>query len=176
VLSVEMGHTPIEETELFQRYEAISDEIWIICCAWADFARPTVGVQLTSSIDSVAANMSEGDGRFGSADALRFFVIARASAREARYWLKRAVRRSLIKSDDWKRLDDQIESANKSLNGLINYQRNSIDTVREERSEYSSELYLKEGISLGLERQADPPSTLNTEHSTLNADFMEDNH
>ena len=87
---------PIERMEIFKRYVDISDEIWQLCTNWSAFAQRTVGEQLCRAIDSVGANLVEGDGRYSKADALRFFIIARGSAREALYWLTRAEARGLL--------------------------------------------------------------------------------
>jgi four helix bundle protein len=92
--AIELGHIPIEETELFKRYETLSGG------AWASFAQRTVLEQPVRSIESVGAHMSEGGGRYNGAEA-RFVVIARASEREARHLLKRGVRQGLIQSSDW---------------------------------------------------------------------------
>jgi len=80
----ERKHVPVERMEFFGRYVAVSNWVWSVVGDWSIFARDTVGKQLVRACDSVGANLVEGDGRYSNMDALHFFVIARASAREAR--------------------------------------------------------------------------------------------
>jgi four helix bundle protein len=78
----------------------------------------------------VGANLVEGDGRHGTADALHFFIIARASAREARYWLKRAIVRKLLHADDGHAKIGALISATQLLNRLIAYRRGRMNAGR----------------------------------------------
>lgn len=90
---------------------------------WRPFERDTVGKQLLSAIDSVNANLVEGDGRYTPADVLHFTVIARASAREAGLWLNRAIERGLVDQKGGQECLESITKATKQLNLLINYRR-----------------------------------------------------
>jgi four helix bundle protein len=92
------------------------------------------------AFDSIGANLVEGDGRYTSADALHFFIIARASAREARYWLLRATVRELVTSDQSELLVKQITSSTIKLNNLIRHRRTakSAGLVREEPETYEA--------------------------------------
>ena len=96
--------------------------------------------QLIRAIDSVGANMVEGDGRFGKADGLHFMVIARASAREARYWIERSMVRRLLPSEDGQRMVETLHQATRQLNALIRYRRrNTLATaVREAAIRYDT--------------------------------------
>src|SRR4051794_40587169 len=93
-------HMPIEQTAMFQRFVAVADQMWDMVHGWPSLAQRTVGQQLLRSADSVGANLVEGDGRYSDADALHFFTIARASARESRYWIERASHRKLISQEE----------------------------------------------------------------------------
>jgi four helix bundle protein len=53
----------MEETEVCIRASALSDEIYKSVVRWPAVARQTIGIQLINSIDSVGANLIEGDGR-----------------------------------------------------------------------------------------------------------------
>jgi four helix bundle protein len=118
------GHLPMEEMEVFRRYVELADWAWNIIAKWKPLAQDTVGKQLIRAIDSVGANLVEGDGRHGTADALHFFVIARASAREARYWLRRAATRGLIEQASANEKINELASATQLLNRLISYRPN----------------------------------------------------
>jgi four helix bundle protein len=131
-----LGHIPIEELDVFRLYEEVADWAWDQVSLWPALAKNTLGDQLVRSIDSVGANLVEGDGRFGAADGLRFFVIARASAREARLWIKRAAKRGLIASEVGDAQIEKIRLATVLLNKLIAYRRSAKFTVAEELALY----------------------------------------
>lgn len=114
---------PIEETEIFQLFESFATWAWDRVAGWDSKAQMTIGTQLVRAADSINANLVEGDGRYSSADSLHFFVIARASAREARLWVDRAIRRGLIDPDDGLPQLESIDSASKQLNRLIAFRR-----------------------------------------------------
>ena len=130
-----MQHQPIEELELFAIYESVSDWIWEIVDQWSLKAQDTIGKQIIRAADSINANLVEGDGRYTIADSIRFFVIARASARETRLWINRAAKRKLIKSAEGVRRIKDLETATRMLNKLISYRR-SAKFTKETRSKY----------------------------------------
>ena len=118
-------HVPMEEMELFRGYVEVADRIWHLVTRWNSLAADTVGKQLVRAADSVGANLVEGDGRYSDADALHFFLIARASARETRYWIQRATARSLISQAEAESLLTFLATATRQLNSLIRYRRNT---------------------------------------------------
>jgi four helix bundle protein len=134
-------HVPMEEMEVFRRFVTVADWAWTMVTEWPPFARDTLGKQLVRACDSVAANLVEGDGRYRDADALHFFVIGRASAREARYWLQRAMIRGLLDHQDGAAKITEIVTAAQLLNRLITYRRNRgrTDRVQEETTYYETD-------------------------------------
>lgn len=134
----QVDHIPIEEMDLFKMYVEVADKVWDIVEGWVPLAQDTVGKQLIRAADSVGANLVEGDGRYGDADALHFLVIARASAREARYWLGRASQRRLLAQERADELIHSLVRATQLLNGLIRYRRQHARErhVKESRSAY----------------------------------------
>ena len=130
-----MPHQPIEDLELFQIYESVADWVWTEVEAWKPIAQDTIGKQVIRAIDSVNANLVEGDARYTLPDSIHFFVIARASARESRLWINRAMRRRLVSEIDGRKAISDLESATKMLNQLISYRR-SAKFVKESRAEY----------------------------------------
>lgn len=132
-------HLPIEETELFRKYVDLSDDVWDVVVGWSSLAQTTVGRQLVRAVDSIGANLAEGDGRYGSADSIHFFVTTRASARESRYWLKRAAKRNLISAKQAEDFEESLDHATRSLNSLITYRREK-QGIRESISPYEPNL------------------------------------
>lgn len=134
-----MPYQPIEELAVFEMYEGVADWAWVQVSKWPHLAKQTIGEQLVRSIDSVNANLVEGDGRYSTADSLRFFIIARGSAREARLWLRRAAKRGLVDAGEAAIQIEKLTSATRLLNQLITYHRgHKAPTVKESRALYSS--------------------------------------
>lgn len=128
----------IEETDLYRRASLLSDSVYEAVAKWPSLAQRTFGTQLIDSLDSVGANLVEGDGRGPGLDAIRFFRIARGSCREARHWLSRAkARRTLPQetAEAWVR--EAIEIA-KMINGLIAHRKDILPKVRETSAEYDA--------------------------------------
>ena len=127
-------HVPIEETTLYKTFEEVADDVWSLVDAWPQFAKNAMGRQLVSAADSVTANLADGDGRYGSYDAIHFFVIARGSARETKDRLKRASKRGLAPA----LLIAKCDRGLRELNAFISYRRRVAkpSTVRDERVEY----------------------------------------
>ncbi|MBI9037627.1 MAG: four helix bundle protein [Bacteroidales bacterium] len=54
----------LEELQVYQLSMDIGEKVWNIVAMWDFFSKDTIGKQLVRSIDLVAANLSEGYGRF----------------------------------------------------------------------------------------------------------------
>ena len=108
-----------EDLRVFKSAEAFADEVWDIVGDWEMFAKLTVGKQLVRSADSIGANIAEGTGRGASKDNQRFVRMARGSFNEAKYWVRRASRRNLIKPEEADKLNRMIEDIGPSLNAYL---------------------------------------------------------
>src|SRR3712207_5291332 len=113
----------MEELDVFLLFEKLADEIWERSLKFSWFAKATLGRQIVRAADSIGANLVEGDGRFSDPDAIRFFYIARGSARELRYWVKRCERRRLIPSGEATAIIDEIHRGALLLNQLIRFRK-----------------------------------------------------
>jgi four helix bundle protein len=54
----------LEDLRIYQLAMDIGERVWEIVVRWDYFAKDTVGKQLVKATDSMAANLSEGYGRF----------------------------------------------------------------------------------------------------------------
>ena len=111
--------TNFENLRVYQLSEDLSDNIWSIVIRWESFARETVGKQLTRAVDSIGANIAEGEGRASYQDNRRFIKIARGSLQETQHWLRRAFRRKLLKDDEVKTLKPLVDKLAPTLNAYL---------------------------------------------------------
>lgn len=90
----------LEELEVYNKSLEIGEKVWAIVDTWGFFAKDTVGKQLVRAIDSVAANLSEGYGRYHYKDKIRFSYYSRGSLYESKTWITKAGNRGLMEKDD----------------------------------------------------------------------------
>ena len=109
----------LEDLEIYQLSMEIGEEIWQIVVKWDYFAKDTIGKQLIRSTDSIAANISEGFGRYHFKDSKRFYYISRGSLFEAKTWLEKANNRKLIKTEIYDNLIKELNRTAVKLNNFI---------------------------------------------------------
>ena len=109
----------LEEFKTYQEAMVLAEEIWSIVERWDKFATNTIGSQLVRAADSIAANLSEGLGRFHYKEAKNFSYYARGSLFETQTWLSKANKRSLIDNEALERLLGEIKNINVKLNNYI---------------------------------------------------------
>ncbi len=86
----------LEDLQVYQLSLEIGESVWKIVNTWDYFVKDTVGKQLIRSADSIAANISEGFGRYHYKDSKRFYYISRGSLFETKTWLEKSKNRKLI--------------------------------------------------------------------------------
>jgi four helix bundle protein len=91
----------LEELQVYQLSMTIAEEIWDIVYKWDYFTKDTIGKQLVKAVDSVAANLSEGFGRYFYKEEKLFCYYSRGSLSETRTWLTKACNRKLINVDEF---------------------------------------------------------------------------
>jgi four helix bundle protein len=84
------------------------------------FEKDTVGKQLVKAADSIAANLSEGYGRFHYKEAKNFSYYSRGSLYETKTWLTKGYNRELISEDTFKNFMIEIDNIGLKLNNYIN--------------------------------------------------------
>ena len=110
----------IDELEIYREAMEIGEEVWQIAVAWDYFAKNTVGKQIVAAVDSMAANLAEGHGRYHYKENRLFCYYSRGSAEETQTWIEKAVRRGLMTREFGKALYERIETFKKRLNAYIN--------------------------------------------------------
>ena len=108
----------VEDLDIYQMAEDLSDRVWEICIKWDYFAKDTIGKQLVRSTDSISANLAEGHGRYHFNDRLKYCYYARGSLEETKSWISKAIRRNLIKTEI-SEINHALELLPKKLNAYI---------------------------------------------------------
>ena len=110
----------LEELQVYQLAMDIGERVWELVIKWDYFAKDTLGKQLVKAADSVAANLSEGFGRFYYKENRQFCYYSRGSLYETLTWLTKAQNRGLIKEEDFHSMRKDIDTIGLKLNNYIN--------------------------------------------------------
>lgn len=109
----------LEELEVYQLSMELGERVWNIVVDWDFFKKDTIGKQLIRAVDSVAANLSEGFGRFHYKEAKNFSYYSRGSLFETKTWLTKAYNRKLISDEEFKGFQNEINTIGIKLNNYI---------------------------------------------------------
>ncbi|MFP4019625.1 MAG: four helix bundle protein [Bacteroidales bacterium] len=109
----------LNELKIYNQAVEVGECIWEIVSKWNYFPRNTLGKQLVRSTDSIAANISEGFGRYHFKDNRNFLYYARGSLYETSTWLTKAYNRQLIKESEYNDLNAQFKDLGIKLNNYI---------------------------------------------------------
>jgi four helix bundle protein len=110
----------LEELQVYQLAMEVGERVWRIVCRWDFFAKDTVGKQFVKAADSVAANLSEGYGRFFYKENKQFGYYSRGSLYETKTWLTKAHNRGLVSEEDFTSIRKDLETIARKLNSYIN--------------------------------------------------------
>lgn len=109
----------LENISAYKDSKSLANEVWNEVLEWDFFAKKTFGEQLIRSIDSIAANIAEGFGRFHKKDKVKFFYNSRASVYESSHWSNLAFERRLITKETRDRWLNILRKLPREINGLI---------------------------------------------------------
>jgi len=109
----------LEEFRIYQDAMEMGEKIWDIVKVWDKFAKDTMGKQLVRAADSVAANLSEGLGRFHYKETKNFSYYSRGSLFETKTWLTKANNRKLLDDEKFSDLIKTIDDIGVKLNNYI---------------------------------------------------------
>ncbi|ACK71398.1 S23 ribosomal protein [Gloeothece citriformis PCC 7424] len=110
-----MSSLRFQDLRVYQLAEKLADEIWKIVNNWEALAKDTIGKQLIRSVDSIGANIAEGEGRGTFQKNRRFIKIARGSLYETQHWLRRAYVRGLLTTEQVNDLKSMIDNLSPQL-------------------------------------------------------------
>jgi four helix bundle protein len=109
----------LEELEIYQLAMKIGDEVWEIVSKWDAFSKRTVGGQFITAVDSIAANIAEGYGRYFYKERKQFCYYSRGSLLEAKTWLIKAASRGFVREKEMGELIEKLQTLHLKLNIYI---------------------------------------------------------
>lgn len=124
--------TSLDDFKAYNLAMTLGEDVWKEVIKWGIFDKDTIGKQLVRACDSIAANLSEGLGRYHYKEAKNFSYYARGSLFETRTWLTKANSRGLIPKSTFDNFMNQMDQIGKMINGYIK----SIGQVNEPHEKY----------------------------------------
>jgi four helix bundle protein len=109
----------LEELQVYTLSMEMAEKVWNIVIEWDYFTKDTIGKQLVKAADSIAANLSEGFGRYHFKENVNFSYYSRGSLSETRTWLTKAHNRKLISDDEFELFINDIDKIGVKLNNYI---------------------------------------------------------
>jgi four helix bundle protein len=109
----------LDDLRVYQLSMTLGEDVWNIVIKWDYFSKDTIGKQLVKAVDSVAANIAEGFGRYHFKEAKNFSYYSRGSLYETKTWLTKAHNRGLMNKEDFQNFINNINLGVK-LNNYIN--------------------------------------------------------
>ena len=109
----------LEDLEVYQIAMDLADEVYELVDGWDSFPKWTTGKQLVEAADSMAANISEGYGRYFYKENRQFQYYSRGSQSETKTWLTKASRRKLISKEKYNYFMERLELLGKKHNNYI---------------------------------------------------------
>ncbi len=95
------------------------ETVYSLVIKWNYFDKDTIGKQLVRSSDSIAANLSEGLGRYHYKERKNFSYYSRGSLFETITWITKAHRRNLIDDSTFEDLNKKLNTISIKLNNYI---------------------------------------------------------
>jgi four helix bundle protein len=126
----------LEELEVYRLAMEIGERVYSEVVRWDFFAKDTIGKQLVRSVDSIAANISEGYGRFHFKENRHFNFYSRGSLFETKTWITKAANRNLITKENYLKFESDLNQLGRMLNGYIKSIGNSCVGVKEPNPHY----------------------------------------
>ncbi|MDA2918834.1 four helix bundle protein [Desulfobacterota bacterium AH_259_B03_O07] len=109
----------LEDLEIYQLSMDLAEKNWKIIQNWDLFTKDTIGKQLMRALDSIAANLSEGIGRYSYKENKQFCYYSRGSLLETKTRLTKAHNRKLLTDVKYMNLNQAVNKIAIKLNNYI---------------------------------------------------------
>jgi four helix bundle protein len=112
--------TQLEDFRAYNLAMELGEDVWKTVQNWDKFSRWAIGLQFVEAADSIAANLSEGLGRYHYREAKNFSYYSRGSLFETKTWLTKAHLRKLIGDDFFNQTLHKLDRLGRMINSYIN--------------------------------------------------------
>jgi four helix bundle protein len=109
----------LEDLEIYVLAMEIGEIVWEEVSTWEYLHRNHPGNQYVRAADSIAANISEGHGRFFFKEKKQFTYFSRGSLQETKTWTAKSFKRKLIAEPRFRELMDKMETLHYKINSYI---------------------------------------------------------
>jgi len=109
----------LEKLQVYQLSMDLGERVWEIVIKSDYFSKDTIGKQFVRAVDSIAANLSEGFGRYYYKENKQFCYYSRGSLHETLTWLTKTKNRGLINVEDFHSIRKDIDTLGLKLNNYI---------------------------------------------------------
>ncbi len=109
----------LEDFKVYNLSMDLGEKIYAEVIKWNYFDKDTIGKQIVRSADSIAANLSEGVGRYHYKEKINFSYYSRGSLFETKTWLTKANNRKLIPNELFNQIIQDAESIGVKINNYI---------------------------------------------------------
>lgn len=113
------GHLLLQDIIPYRLSLEMGRDCWIVYerLTWQD--KKIIADQFITAVDSIAANIAEGYGRYHYLDRIKFYYNARGSLLEAKHWVQVLKDRNKITIEEYKNLLNKLNEIHKQLNIYI---------------------------------------------------------
>lgn len=111
--------TKLDDFKVYNLSMKVGEDVWNIVSKWNYFEKDTIGKQFVKAADSIAANLSEGLGRYHFKESKNFSYYSRGSLFETKTWLSKSSSRNLISEEDFNRINQNLDEVGRMLNAYI---------------------------------------------------------
>ncbi|MEK7542980.1 MAG: four helix bundle protein [Patescibacteria group bacterium] len=116
----------LEDLEIYVLACEIGKDAWDVYTKMDWQTKKVIGDQFVTAVDSIAANVAEGFGRFHYADKNKFNYNARGSLLESFHWINTLATRDFINENESVKFKGKLDRLGIKLNNYISSTRNQI--------------------------------------------------
>lgn len=109
----------LNDIEAFRISFHLSNYVWDTVLNWSNFSQRTVGEQFVKAVDSISANITEGFGRYGKKDKIKFYRYSQGSLSESLNWNEKSKIRKLLSIKVYQHIFGELQKLPKAINSLI---------------------------------------------------------
>ena len=109
----------LNDIEAFRISFHLSNYVWNTVLNWSNFSQRTVGEQFVKAVDSISANITEGFGRYGKKDKIKFYRYSQGSLSESLNWNEKSKIRKLLSIKVYQHIFGELQKLPKAINSLI---------------------------------------------------------